>query len=252
MSHRSTELHTAWVLHSRPYRESSLIVDLLTVEHGVISVVVNGARGAATKKGRPRRGQLLQPFVELLVSWQGKTELKTLKTVEQRRIFPLAGIRLFSGIYANELLQRLLQSWHPIEGLPALYTWLLTQLAVSDLERSGLELCLRIFEKRLLELLGYGLPLGFDAESASAINSHIWYRYDSENGFWPMTKLAPEQVEYRSQRLFSGAMLLALASEELTAEHLPASKALMRMAIAPLLGQRPLRSRELFRGLARN
>ncbi|CAM3581352.1 DNA repair protein RecO [Parendozoicomonas haliclonae] len=246
MQNRSVELQPAWVLHSRPYRETSLIVDLLTRDHGKISVVVNGARGAATKKGRPRRGQLLQPFAELLVSWTGKTELKTLKALEQRRVIPLSGIRLFSGLYANELLQRLLQPWQAVDDLLELYIWLLEHLS-SD---THLERVLRLFEKNLLDLLGYGLPLGYAAGSGDEMTNDGWYRYDPDNGFWPVVFAGQgHEVEDAgaSRNLFSGAMLQALAEDRIEDRYLGQAKRLMRMAVGLHLGERPLRSRELFR-----
>ena len=239
MKNRAVELQPAWVLHSRPYRESSLIVDLLTRDHR--AYVGGGQRcpWRGHQKGRPRRGQLLQPFTALLVSWQGKTELKTLKSLEQGRVYHLSGMRLFGAMYANELLQRVLQPWQALDGLPELYLWLLEQLATD----SHLEHTLRLFEKRLLALLGYALPLEFDAADGEPVQSYTWYHYDVESSFWPvLSNNFPS-----SHKCFSGAMLLALAREELPDEHLLASKVLMREAIAPLLGGRPLRSRELFR-----
>ncbi len=239
MLNTTVDLQPAWVLHSRPYRETSMIVDLLTRDHGRISVVINGARGSATKKGRPRKGQLMQPFTELLVSWQGKAELKTLKAVEQHRIYSLSGIRLFSGLYVNELLQRLLHPWQALEGLPELYRQLVEQLA-TDVH---LERLLRIFEKHLLELLGYGLPLAFESQHGHPIQPENWYHYQAEQGFYAIDGAHPSA----RQKPLSGAMLLALAEDEIADHDLAASKFLMRTAIEPFLDGRPLRSRELFR-----
>ncbi len=244
---RSVDLQPAWVLHTRPYKESSLIADLLTQDYGRISVVANGARGSATKKGKPRRGQLLQPFASLYVSWSGKTELKTLKSLEQRQVISLTGTRLFSGLYANEILQRLLPVWQSVDGLPALYQWLLEHLS-SDV---CLESVLRLFEKRLLECLGYGLPLGFEAGSGQPLHPDSYYRYDPENGFWTLgysghhTQSGQSGVR-KPRNSFSGAVLLALADNEVAEQGLPELKSLMRLALAPLLGDKPLRSRSLF------
>ena len=246
MFSRTVDLQPVWVLHTRPYKETSLLVDLLSCDHGKVSVVVNGARGAATKRGRPRRGQLLQPFAELLVSWSGKTELKTLRHLEQKRVIPLVGKRLFSGLYVNELLQRLLQPWQPVDGVPELYLWLLEHLA-TDIP---LELVLRLFEKRLLERLGFGLPLGFEAETGHAMAPERAYRYDPDNGFWPLGQASEIQCFGKDNKnCFSGSVLLALADDRVEEDSLSELKSLMRLAIHPLLGGRPLRSRELFRGL---
>ncbi|MTI14119.1 DNA repair protein RecO [Sansalvadorimonas verongulae] len=236
---RSVDLQPVWVLHTRPFKETSLLVDLLTWDHGKVSVVANGARGSASKRGKPRRGQLLQPFAELLVGWSGKTELKNLKALEQQRVHALTGQRLFSGLYANELLQRLLQPWQPVDGVPELYQWLLEHLA-SD---TSLESVLRLFEKQLLDCLGYGLPLGFAAGSGGVMSPDASYRYDPENGFWPLGKPPAGPVF----NCFSGKTLLELADGQVSEESLPELKRLMRMAIQPLLGEKPLQSRELFR-----
>ncbi len=249
---RTVDLQPVWVLHTRPYRETSLLVDLLTRDYGKVSVVVNGARGAATKKGHPRRGPLLQPFTLLLAGWSGKTELKTLKALEQQRVIPLAGSRLFSGLYANELLQRCLQPWQSVDGVSELYLWLLEHLA-SD---THLELVLRLFEKKLLECLGYGLPLGFEAATGDVMKSDRFYRYDPENGFWPLSGSVAAGVgrglENESiKNCFSGSVLLALADDQVLEDSLFELKSLMRMAVHPLLGGRPLRSRELFRSAVR-
>ena len=235
---RSVELQPVWVLHTRPFKESSLLVDLLTWDHGRVSVVANGARGSATKRGKPRRGQLLQPFAELLVSWSGKTELKNLKALEQQRVHPLMGERLFSGLYANELLQRLMLPWQPVDGVPELYQWLLEHLS-SD---SSLESALRLFEKQLLDCLGYGLPLGFEAGSGQEMNPEACYRYDSENGFW----LLPNSPVGAVLNCFSGRTLIELGKGQVAEESLPELKRLMRMAVQPLLGEKPLQSRALF------
>ena len=244
---RTVDLQPVWVLHARPYRETSLLVDLLSRDYGKVSVVVNGARGAATKKGRPRRGQLLQPFTLLLAGWSGKTELKTLKTLEQQQVIPLAGVRLFSGLYANELLQRLMQPWQPIDGVPELYLWLLEHLA----SEVHLELVLRLFEKKLLECMGYGLPLGFEAATGDVMRPECFYRYDPENGFWPLSGGEKAQVGGSLRNCFSGSVLLALADDQIMEDSLFELKSLMRLAIHPLLGDRPLRSRELFKGVVR-
>ncbi len=243
---RSVELQPVWVLHSRPYRETSLIVDLLSRDHGKVAVVVNGARGSATKKGKPRKGQLLQPFTQLLVSWTGKTELKTLKALEQGLVIPLSGSRLFCGLYANELLQRLLQTWQPVDGVSALYQWLLNHLVNDDLP---IEPLLRVFEKQLLGCLGYGLPLGIEAGSGLKMSADLGYRFDPDSGFWPLP--AGAAGAHHLVNCFAGAVLLEFAENQINSDQaLLELKRLMRMALSPLLGEKPLRSRELFKSFS--
>ena len=106
-------LQPAYVLHSRPYRDSSALVEMFTAEHGRLSLVARGARN------RGRKGSLsslLQPFIPLLISFSGRAELKTLGKLEAAGGGrTLRGERLYSGLYMNELLVRLLhrQDAHP-------------------------------------------------------------------------------------------------------------------------------------------
>src|SRR5580693_2734969 len=98
-------LQQAFILHHRPFRETSLLLDVFTEEHGKISLIAKGVR-----KHRSTLKALLQPFVPLLVSWQGKNELMNLVSVEAKGPpFQLRGDCLLSGLYVNELLVRVLQ-----------------------------------------------------------------------------------------------------------------------------------------------
>ena len=239
VSANTFDLQPAWVLHTRPYRDTSLLVDCLTRHHGKVSLVASGARGAATKAGKPRRGHLLQPFSRLLISWTGRAELKTLRQLEQDRYLLLTGRYLYSGLYANELLIRLLQPGDAVANLFDLYEWLVDGLS----QQLPLEIKLRVFEKLLLEALGYGIPLSYDGEKGQAIRDDQYYLYQQDSGFVPCRALDPAG----RVPCFSGVVLNAFARNEVTDSMLPDLKRLTRMALAPLLGNRPLRSRELFR-----
>ncbi|RRJ85150.1 DNA repair protein RecO [Aestuariirhabdus litorea] len=233
-SSHQVSLCSAFLIHARPYRETSLIADLFTEEQGRVSVLFKGVRG-----GRARHKGLLQPFGRLLVSWQGQRELKTATDVEAAATpIRLQGHYLFCALYVNELLQRLLQPQDPHPELFTLYTRLLQSLD----EAADLEPTLRAFELQLLELMGYGLPLEAEAISGAALVAEGYYQYDPEAGFFSVLPGSGE----RSQ-VYRGEMLLALARGELhSPEQRLAAKRLMRHALAHLLGGRPLRSRELF------
>ena len=121
----------AFVLHRIPYRDSSQIVELFTRGHGRVSVVARGAR----RPRSPWRG-LLQPFNELLVSWTGRSELRSLVAAEPAgQRMPLAGERLFSGFYMNELILRLLQRHDPHDPLYHAYRQALAALVLRSLRR---------------------------------------------------------------------------------------------------------------------
>jgi len=224
------ELHQAYVLHTRNYRETSLIVDFLVPDVGRISAVVRGAR-------RPKSPQrsLLQPFGRLLISWFGKGELKTLKLLEgDNQLSQLKGRALFSGLYLNELLVRLLKAEEPCDVLFEDY-----QQALIDMAQAlPVEPILRRFEKKLLQALGYGLSF------PDPDNTTPYYYFDADNQWLPMTS-APSQEQ--QLRFFLASDLVRIGADDYQSnEALRAAKRLMRLALAPLLGDKPLRSKDLF------
>ena len=145
------QLQPAFVLHTRHYRDSSLLLDVFTAQCGRISLVAKGAR-------RPVRGRanaaILQPFIPLLLSFSGRSELKTLTGSEVAgQTQALKGDRLFSGIYLNELMIRLL---HQQDAHPSLFV--AYGNAVASLgSAESMDDVLRRFEFSLLQELGYGL-----------------------------------------------------------------------------------------------
>jgi len=231
-------LQPAYVLHRRPYRESSFLVDVFTKEQGRLTLIARGARKARSSRSSSIEG-LLQPFLPLLVSFAGNGELATLSQVEvQGRLAPLQGECLFAGFYLNELLMRLLQKW---DAHPRLYTYYeetLSALAAHHLEQK----VLRLFEKRLLEELGYGLLPKATSGLQTFFSPECYYRFIPDQGL-----VMSEQRSQPGNGLFSGKSLLALANEEWPDQaSLHDAKRLMRLVLADLLGARPLYSRKLF------
>lgn len=234
-------LQPAYILHSRPYRDSSLLLEVLTAEQGRISLVARGAR----RKTRGGSGSaLLQPFVPLLLSFSGRTELKNLNATEAAgRPLPLPGERLFSGLYLNELLVRLLHPHDPHPQIFAAYGSTLGALA------SGEEIddSLRRFEFALLGELGYGFELDIDGSSGEAVQAREWYHYHPDYGL-----VARGAVVEAARPAFSGADLLALAANDFGGGARLTAKRLLRLVLAHQLGDAPLRSRELFRAPSRS
>lgn len=217
----------AFVLHSRPYKETSALVDFLTAE-GRLRAVLRGARG--------KSGSLARPFLALELELRGLGELKTVARLEAGGIpHLLSGDALFSGLYLNELLVRLLPAEDPHPALFEHYAATLAALAAGR----PLEPLLRAFEWRLLDELGYGFALDQDRHG-QPIEPQGLYRWLADCGFEPVVQLQPG--------LFHGADLLAMNEADWqTPGVLAAAKRLMRQALAPHLGGRPLVSRELFR-----
>lgn len=228
---RAGLLESAYVLHRRAYRETSAIVELFTAGHGRLGVVARGIRAQ-----RSRWRALLQPFTPLAVSWQARGELGTLTDVELKGHSTLpTGRRLICGFYLNELLLRLLQREDPYPELFERYAETLAMLAGDGAEQP----LLRCFERDLLAAVGYGLLLSHDAVGGP-IESQHWYRYEIDNGAVPVT--VP-----RGRLVVQGTTLSALASGIFPDARAEAqARRLMRAALRPHVGERPLKSRELY------
>lgn len=223
-------LEPVFVLHRRPWGNTSLIVELFSRHQGRLGAVVRGAR-----RGRSPRAGLLQPFHPLLASWSGRGDLATLGTVEAAgRGLGLAGEASLMGLYLNELTVRLTHRHDPHEALFDDYLAALAGLA----ETPG-EAVLRRYEYRLLVHLGYAPPLTVEADTGADVQPGADYWYHPGQG--------PRRVASGGPRV-PGAALLALAADDLDdPDHLRALKPLMRALLAEHLGDRPLASRELFR-----
>lgn len=244
MSHRQP-LQPAYILHSRPYRDTSLILELLTPEEGRISCVARGAR-----RDKQRRQHALQPFTPLLLSLMGRGSLKTLGQVENSGSPAwLRGRAVYAGLYANELLVRTLAEGEAQYTVFACYQSLLQALASLDGNSApALEPPLRRFELQLLGELGQCPELGRCAESRQPLSREGCYRLEPESGFVPVHRIGEARLgdnEYTGTELL--ALARAAAGELPDAAALPAAKRLTRLLLSPLLGTRPLRSRELFR-----
>ena len=223
----------AFVLHRRNYRETSLLLDLLTRDFGRVGVVARGARGA-----RRGAGGACQPFQPLLVSWSGRSELKTLVSAEAVATAPaIAGERLYSALYVNEVLVRVLPQGDAHAQLFHAYAALLPELAgAADLEPR-----LRAFELLLLRELGYGLEFDRDCATGGVLEPAGAYLFQAAEGF----SAAPADAQDRS---YPGWALAEIGRGDFSRPQTRRyAKRLMREALAQLLGDRPLASRAYFR-----
>jgi len=242
-------LQPGYVLHRRAYRDSSLLIELFTPQFGRVGVIARGARQRTS-----RLHGVLQPFRPLLLSWSGKGELPVLTGGESYGAGTwLQGQVLTGGFYINELLMRLL---HRFDAHPDLHTVYhntvnalgeIGQALGSDAASCTLELerALRIFEKHLLEEIGYGLLLEHDADQGRPIEAQQMYVYHLTRG--PVHINAVGDRAITGELTIRGQTLLDLACGRLEdGESLRETKKLMRAALAAHLGGRPLASRRLF------
>ena len=230
---------TAYVLHARPYRNSSAIVQYFTYEYGLVSAVVRSVSGKNSKNSA-----LTQPYMPLQISWQGQRELKTIASVEEKsKAFNLKGDCLLSGFYLNELLCRLLQSHEPFTEMFDAYVSSLQQL--SENNSAAIEPILRDFEKLLLEELGYGISYTEEALTGALIVPSAHYHFVADQGF--IKTDINSQIYTVQDYVYTGQTILFLSQRDYS-NHLTrvAAKRVMRQSLGGLLGNKPLQSRNLF------
>lgn len=211
-------LYDAFVLHARPFRNSSQIVDLFTAEQGKIGVVARGVT-----RGKSPQTALLQPFRPIQVAWSGRGELHTLNAVEPAGAsFSLSGRRMFCGLYANELMVRLLHRGDPHPEIFTSYHQLIERLSLGGDEGR----LLRHFEITLLQAVGFGFDLHRDS-SGLPIEPQQRYRYHPEEG------MVPAASEQSQQTTVFGETLQWLRETEATAGQgiLREARQLLRSAI---------------------
>lgn len=230
------KFHRAFVLHARPFRNTSQIIDLFTDDEGRVSVVARGAtRGGA--RGRSPLSVQLQPFALLQVSWSGRGELYTLNRTEVvGRSYSLQGRRTLCGLYANELLVRLLHRGDPHVKLFEQYGELL-----HSLDSGGDEACLlRAFEVQLLNAVGFGFDLQIDCAGVP-IHSDQVYSYHPEEGMMPFSSSNEKAVTVMGKTL----EWLRTTESKVEKRVMQEAKYLLRSAIDYHLPNDMLESRKL-------
>ncbi|MFK7996974.1 MAG: DNA repair protein RecO [Granulosicoccus sp.] len=260
----STSLQPGYILHYREYQESSFIVDAFTLTHGRVALMAKSARNS-----RPQIRALYQPFRPLLLSWVGAGDLRTLTGIEESGpALNLTDVRLACGYYINELVLRLLGKDQPQDEVFAFFS-----LALSELEQLhiGYEVVLRTFELQLLDTLGVLPDLPWCTPDGKQILPEHEYLYHPANAVAvPLPDSADlglmkekHRTNQSSSSMHPDGMTLdegvrvhgktLIAMHELDfgdAQVLSECRTLMRQILRVQLGDRPLKSRELFTALA--
>jgi DNA repair protein RecO (recombination protein O) len=221
-------LEPAYILHHREYRDTSRILDVFSARHGRLTLFARGARGP-----KSRLAPLLMPFRPLFVSWTGRGEAAQLSAAEpDGEALPLAQKHLMPAFYLNELIISLTTRHDPQPQLFADYARTLRRLCVE----AQPDAALRVFEKRLLECIGYGLEFDVQPEAH--------YQYRPAQGMYEVREDAPGA--------YAGRALLALREESLDdAQTLDVARRLLRQALDHCLEGRELRTRNVARSMAR-
>jgi DNA repair protein RecO (recombination protein O) len=225
----------AWLLHHRPFRDSSQILDILSRDHGRLAVVAKGSRGAKSKL----RG-ILRPFLPLQLSWIMRSDLGTLTGAEMNGApLSLVGDALISGYYVNELILKLTHRHDPQPEIFAAYGETIGQLVGSE----DVAPSLRQFEIELLRVLGYALNLDHDTQTREPLKPRQKYQYRAEEGPVPVSDRGRE-----GPLVFTGAELVAIRKQSFADRAvLKNAGKLLKHVIAYHLDGRQLKSRKVLR-----
>ncbi len=228
----NVELTPAYVLHQRPFRETSVLLDIFSKQFGRVSLIAKGVR-----KNKRNQNGLLQLYQPLLVSWMGRGDLQTLTSVEvDKPRYILQSQSALCGLYINELVVKLLPMHIAEPSVFDAYEQILERLQQAD----DIEVALRLFEKCLLMHLGYGLVLDQEVETGATIEHEQRYQYRPDSGLYRC-------VNQLDKPSISGRSLQHLLMErDFDKQSLSEVKQMMRSVIHFYLGGKPLRSRQLF------
>ncbi|MBE8214897.1 MAG: DNA repair protein RecO [Endozoicomonadaceae bacterium] len=218
----------AWILHVRPFKDQCLLIDLLTQSSGKIT-------GVAYRK-KKSNAALLQPFNQLYIHWQGEKYLKTLKKIEIMMPFFLKKQYLLAGLYLNELLVKVLSHTDAMPEIWTHYEQLMHHLS----NQLSFNAHLRLFEKKLLAILGYALPLTHEAKSNTPIQPNAHYYFTANEGFYRINHAT------ETKKIIPGWLLLQYHEDNITLNIEPILKYINQTAMMPLLGYKPLNSSLFF------
>ncbi len=236
-SQQRVQQQPGYILHHRPFRDTSQILDIVSRDHGKIAVVARGSRGA-----KSRLAGVLRPFLPLKVSWVAKSDLGTLTGAEAAG--PPAGMvgdALLSAYYVNELLLNFLHRYDPQPEIFALYEEVITALVST----ANVAASLRSFELEFLSLLGYAVNLDHEFGSHGPLSIDHYYQYRMQQGL-----VAVERSE--GPLVFSGSVLAGIAEQRFgDPDILRAANQLLREIIGFHLGGKELKSRKVLMELHR-
>lgn len=233
------EFTPCYILHSRDYRESSLILEIFSREFGRVSLVAKGA-----KRNKKRQAINYNLYQKYHISWVSKSELGTLVDIDLANLMKsLKPGQIMTGFYMNEIILRLLHKHESHTELFDSYDTTISKLLIDEPE----QILLRYFEKTLLQSLGYGVVLDHDVQTGEAIIAEEDYFYVFDFG---------PSIETRNVRpgiKISGKTLLELNTETLLdPENINEAKMLFRSILNQYLGDKPLASRQLYQAYIQN
>ena len=237
MTNRIIEHEPAYLLHHRPYSETSQIINLFTQSYGRVDLIAKGS-----KRPKSKFKSFLQPFLPIRVSWSGKSQLKTLREVEVTGIYieKIQGKHLMSAFYLNELILSFLTITDPYTDLFIEYSRAITNLS----EAENIEITLRNFELFMLSEIGYAINFDTEAMSSKNIEEELEYIFHAEQGF----RLASNINNKRD--IVKGSEIKAIKNLDFSnADTLRAAKSILRLSIEHHLAGKELNSKKVFKSI---
>ena len=254
MNNTTINLNQSFLLHQRPYRETSIIAHFLVESDECVSVVCRGVKSSG-KKGLSLRS-ILQPFNLLALDFQGKSSLKSLRNVESlQKPYSLYNENIYIGLYINEILIRLLKSGVCYNNIFFEYKKLISSLSnISSNEDFDynilIESKLRLFEFKLLSILGYEIDFFHESRSGEKIKLESFYKFEPQHGFSEIkNKISFDDLKSSQGFLYvHGEILIHLQQKNYDREDVRIfAKKLTRLSLSPHLGSEPLLTRELYK-----
>jgi len=237
MANQIIENEPAYLMHQRPFSESSQIINLFSRHFGRVDVIAKGS-----KRPKSKFKSFLQPFLPILVSWSGRSQLKTLRSIDLniKQKTTLPNTQLMSAFYLNELILSLLTTTDPYPELFDCYALTIDKL--SDIDSS--EAVLRIFEINLLSQIGYAINFQTEAMSSNEIEAEQVYRFVVEQGFIRSNTTTPHHS------LIKGSIIKAIEKGDYsTSQILKAAKRITRESIKYHLSGKELNTKKVFRSI---
>ena len=233
------ENEPVFIIHQRPYSETSQILNLFSRNHGRVDVIAKGS-----KRPKSKFRSFMQPFMPLNASWSGRSQLKTLRNIEaaQHHKSLIHADDFLFALYMNELILHFLSNADPYPDLFEIYHDALRQFSISDQH----EPLLRMFEIKLLEEIGYAINFETEALSSKSININEYYRYEPEQGFHLLSQ--DSQI-----KKYSGVHIKNIKEMDFSEDDtLIAAKKLTRETIQFHLGGKELMTKKMYKSIKRD
>tara|TARA_B100000959_G_scaffold284702_1_gene357086 strand:+ start:1629 stop:2357 length:729 start_codon:yes stop_codon:yes gene_type:complete len=236
-SNQIIENEPAYLIHQRPFSESSQIINLFSRHFGRVDLIAKGS-----KRPKSKFKSFLQPFMPILVSWSGRSQLKTLRSIDlnTQRKTTLPNKQLMSAFYLNELILSLLITMDPYPDLFDCYALTIDKLSDVDFSES----VLRTFEIKLLSQIGYAINFQTEGMSSNYIDAEQVYRFVVEEGFVRSHSTTPHDS------LIKGSIIKAIdRGDYSTPQVLKAAKRITRKSIKYHLSGKELNTKKVFKSI---